>query len=116
VPWLASAVLVGAGADEVELPAIVGGALLHQARDLHFIETYGNGAEIAVQQLGRDFIEKIGDALDTDSAEHLGDVVRRVRNERHREGKSLLFADFLLVAGRIEQLVEIRRVVRLYLE
>ena len=75
--------LVGAGADEVEIMAIGPGALLHQARDGHFRHAGGHVPEFAGAQVRRDLGEQVFDFSGADGLEHLLDVGVRVGDKWH---------------------------------
>jgi hypothetical protein len=54
-------VLVGAGADEIERRAVLGGARAHEAADLHLVERVGNPGQRLDAQLLRDLVEQVFD-------------------------------------------------------
>jgi hypothetical protein len=76
-------VLVGTGAEEVEITAIVLGAFLHEARDLHFTQAIRDGLQCGAAQRRWNLVEQIVDLADAERLEHGGDIGFGVRNKRH---------------------------------
>ena len=75
--------LVRAGADEVQRPAVALRARLHQPADLHLGQRFGNAGERLDAQRGGNLFEQRIDARRADGGEHLANVGFGVRNERH---------------------------------
>ncbi len=79
-------VLVRAGTGEVERRAVLRGALLHEARDVHLRQARRHLGQRLDLERGRNLVEEILDIGDADRLEHGGDVGFGMGNEGH--GKS----------------------------
>ena len=75
--------LVGAGAEEIEITAIGLGALVHEARDIHFAQAVRNGLERGGAQCRWNLVEQVVDFADANRLEHGGDIGFGVWNKRH---------------------------------
>ena len=76
-------VLVGAGADEVERPAVARRARAGEPGDIHLGQRLGHaGQRIDAKRL-RDLVEQVVDAAGADAVEHRADVLGRVRDVGH---------------------------------
>ena len=69
--------LVGAGADEIELAPVLLGALLHQAGDLQFARCGGYVGQPCDAQLARNLVEQRFDVRTPIAASIACDVFRR---------------------------------------
>ena len=67
----------------IENPAVGRRTLVHEARDRHFGRAFGHVLQFSGFERRRDFVEQRVDAGRTDGAEHGGDVVGGVGDERH---------------------------------
>src|SRR6185437_8997828 len=81
-------VLVRAGPDEAERPAVEPRPLGHEPADLHLAQTLGYARERAQPQVGRDLIEELLDAADTDGGQHRRDILTGVGDEGHQPPSS----------------------------
>ena len=75
-------VFIGSCADEIQRPAVHGGAFAQQTPHLHFAHRRRHGKH-AGPQLAWDFLEKFVDRLHADHVQHAGDIVGGVGNECH---------------------------------
>ena len=77
-------VLVRAGPDEAQRPAVGARALLHEPSDLHLVHGLGYAGERLDAQRRRDLIKQLLDARNADGGEHRRDIGRGMGNERHQ--------------------------------
>ena len=75
--------LVGTGAEEIKIAAILVGARRHQARDVHLAQAFRHLREFAGAQAFGDFFEQLVDARYADGGKHRFDVGFGMRNKRH---------------------------------
>ena len=75
--------LVGAGADEGTVEAVLHGAPLHQAGYAHFRKTFGNAGQAAAIQLGGNLIEQRIGGRCADTRQHGANIAFGMRNEGH---------------------------------
>ncbi len=78
--------LVGAGADEVEVAAIAFRPLLHQAHHLHFGQSRRHLFQCSGLEFRGDLVEQILHGRRADRLEHGADLGFGVGNERHDDG------------------------------
>ena len=81
---LRDVMLVSTRADEAKRRTVLHGALAHQARNRHLAHRLGHAIERADDQVLRDFVEQVVEALRADPFQHLARVVVCMGNKRHR--------------------------------
>ena len=75
---------VGAGAEKVEVVAVLVGARRHQARDLHLAHAFRHLRKPSGTQPLGDFLEQLVDARHADGGEHRFYISFGVWNKRHK--------------------------------
>ena len=75
--------LVGTGADEVNIISVLLRTLEHKPRDFELVHARWHLCQLTATQLGWNFIEQCFDAIDTDGLQHRFNVGFSVWNKWH---------------------------------